>query len=672
MRHTLSLAASLTALAAATAAHAQAPAAPATGSVDEIVVTTGPLPVSLNSATTHVEILGRGDLDLKPPAGLGDTLAEVPGLRSTAFGPGASRPVIRGLSGARVLVLQNGVGMVDASTLSPDHAVASDPAEATRIEILRGPSTLAYGGSGIGGVVNIIDERVPTHRPAKPIEGRLSASYGSVDDNRAVSGGVTIGQGPIVFTVDGATRKSDDYKVPTNPVSDRLAGDLGVTALPDRKVLNTDVKVDTYGAGVSYVHARGFVGVSVKRTGTDYGVPFAQISPVDPDSEGPVGIHLRQNRYDLRAEQDVDLGPFSKVRLNLGHADYHHEEIERATGETGTQFLSSGTEGRLELVQKDRGGWRGAVGVQGLKRDLEAIGDEAFIPPVKVEEGGVFLLQRYERATWGVEGGARLDNRRLKTATDSREFTNGSFSAGVFARPAEGWFLALSLAHNRRAPTELELFANGPHPGTNAFEVGDANLKSEAVNSAEVTARYTTGNLRLEGHAFVARYDGFIDERPDGTVEDGLAVFRHIQIDTNFVGAEAEGAWTLWRAGGRSLALEGSFDWVRGSSDAGPPARIPPWSGAARLVYAGGRFGAEAEVRHVATQNRTAAYETPTDGYELVNLTASVKPWSDRAVRIFVEGRNLANVEAREHVSFLKDIAPLPGRSFRVGMSANF
>ncbi|OYX33632.1 MAG: TonB-dependent receptor [Caulobacterales bacterium 32-69-10] len=672
MRNALFFAASLTALAAATTAQAQASADTDAGAIAEVVVTSGPLPVSLDSATTHVEILGRGQLDLKPPAGLGDTLADVPGLRSTAFGPGASRPVIRGLSGARVLVLQNGVGMVDASTLSPDHAVASDPAEATRIEILRGPSTLAYGGSGIGGVVNIIDERVPTHAPAKPVEGRVSASYGSVDDNRAVSGGLTFGQGPIVFTFDGATRQSDDYKVPVNPVSDRLAADLGVMALPDRKVLNTDVKVDTYGGGVSYVHSRGFVGVSVKRTGTDYGVPYAQISPEDPDAEGPVGISLRQSRYDLRAEQQVDFGPFAKVRANLGHADYHHEEIERATGDVGTQFLSSGTEGRLELVQKDRGGWQGAVGFQGLKRDLEAIGDEAFIPPVKVEEGGVFILQRYERPTWGVEGGLRLDNRRLKTATDSRSFTNGSFSAGVFARPGQDWFLALSLAHNRRAPTELELFADGPHPGTNAFEIGDPTLTSETVNSAEVTARYATGNLRIEGHAFVARYDGFIDARPDGTVEDGLAVFRHVQIDADFVGAEAEGAWTFWRSGARSLALEGSFDWVRGSSDAGPPARIPPWSGAARLVYADGRFGAEAELRHVATQNRTAAFETSTDGYELVNLTASVRPWSARAVRFFVEGRNLANVEAREHVSFLKNIAPLPGRSFRVGMSANF
>ena len=664
----LFLAASLAAL--ATAARAQSP--PQQDAVAEVVVTTAPFAVSLDSATTHVEILDRGKLDLAPPAGLGDTLASVPGLRSSAFGPGASRPVIRGLSGARVLVLQNGVGMVDASTLSPDHAVATDPGEATRIEVLRGPSTLAYGGSGVGGVVNVIDERVPTRAADRGAEGRLSASYGSVDQNRALSAGLKLGKGPLVFAFDGTERRSDDYAVPAAPVSQRLAAALGVRALNDRTVRNTDVKVEGFGAGVSYVHADGFVGVSVKRTGTDYGVPFAQIAPADPDAEGPVGISLRQTRYDVRGEQALGFGPFARIRASVGHADYHHEEISRVTGEIGTQFLSSGTEGRLELVQRERGGWQGAVGVQGLRRDFEAIGDEAFIPPVKIAEAGAFVLERLDKDRWGLEGGARIDRRSLRTAAADRSFTNGSVSAGLFARPAQGWFLALSLAHNRRAPTELELFADGPHPGTNAFEIGDAALRPEAVNSAETTIRWTGGDVRLETHLFLARYDGFIDERPDGTVRDGLAVYRHIQIDTRFVGAEAEGAWTFWRAGPRHLALETTFDWVRGASDAGPPARIPPWAVSARLTYGDARYGVEAELRHLARQDRVAAFEDPTDGYTEVNLTASVKPWKAKGLKLFVEGRNLGNALAREHVSFLKDIAPMPGRSFRAGLSANF
>lgn len=644
-------------------------------SIDEVVVTSGPLAVSLDSATTHVEIVGRAELDMAPPAGLGDTLNGLPGLRSTAFGPGSSRPVIRGLSGPRVLILQNGVGMVDASSLSPDHAVASDPGEASRIEVLRGPSTLAYGGSGIGGVVNVIDERVPTRAAAAGVEGRLAASYGTVDDNRALSAGLKAGTGPWVFAADASTRRSDDYRVPVPPVSAVLAAREGLTRLDDRRVLNSAVALDAYGAGLSHIHQGGFLGASIKRTETEYGVPYpqaVQAGPPDPDAEGPVGIRLRQTRIDLRGEQDLDLGPFARARLSVGHADYRHDEIERDTGEIGTTFLSDGTEGRLELVQRARGDWQGAVGAQGLSRRLEAFGHEAFIPAVKIAEAGIFTLQRYDRERWGLEGGLRLDRRRLETATDRRAFTNLSASAGAFFRPSEPMFVGLSISRNRRAPTEVELFADGPHPGTGAFEIGDAGLRPETVSSAELTARYAVAKFHVEGHFFAARYDDFIDEKPTGAVEDGLPVFRYMQTDARFVGFEAEMGYHLWDEGARSLAVETTVDWVRGSTDLGTPARIPPAAITGRLIYEGEVVGFTAEARRVARQDRTAAFETSTAGYTLLNLTASVKPWADRAVRLFAEGRNLGDVEAREHVSFLKDIAPLPGRSFRVGVSAQF
>jgi iron complex outermembrane receptor protein len=232
-------------------------------------------------------------------------------------------------------------------------------------------------------------------------------------------------------------------------------------------------------------------------------------------------------------------------------------------------------------------------------------------------------------------------------------------------------FLALSLARNRRAPTELELFAEGPHPGANAFEIGDRSLGSETVNSAEVTARYGRGDARLEVHAYLARYDGFIDERPTGKVQDGLPVFAHVQTDARFVGAEAEASYPVWRSGEHKLRLVGAFDWVRGTTDLGPAARIPPWSVVGRLIYEAPLFDVRAELRHVAEQDRVADLEPPTDGYTAVDLYASVKPWK-KDVRLFMEGRNLTDAEIREHVSFLKDIAPQPGRSVRMGVTASF
>jgi iron complex outermembrane receptor protein len=253
-----------------------------------VVVTAAPYAVSLDTVTSSVNVVTRDQLDTCRPAGIGDLLNGLPGLRSTFYGPGASRPVIRGLSGPRVMVLQNGVGQVDASALSPDHAVASDPGEASRIEVLRGPSTLAYGGSGIGGVVNMIDDRVPSSPAANGPEGRLSASASSVDDGWAYSGAVKAGKGPIVFAADISSRRTDDYSIPTAAVSDRLAARDGLTVDPDHVVKNTDVEVDAYGAGVSYVHDRGFFGASVKKTDTTYGVPYEQIlAPIDPKRRGP-------------------------------------------------------------------------------------------------------------------------------------------------------------------------------------------------------------------------------------------------------------------------------------------------------------------------------------------------------------------------------------------------
>jgi iron complex outermembrane receptor protein len=670
-------AASLLVLAAAASAHAAEPAgapeATPDTEVSKVVITAAPYAVSLDTVTSSVNIVTRDQLDLAPPAGLGDMLNGQPGLRSTFYGPGASRPVIRGLSGPRVMLLENGVGQVDASSLSPDHAVATDPGEASRVEVLRGPSTLAYGGSGIGGVVNIIDDRVPDKAPEGGFEGRLAGSLSSVDKGKAINGSAQFGKGPLVFAIDADHRESSDYDVPTTPVSARLAKQNGLTPDPERTVRNTDVEMDAYGAGVSYVHDSGFFGASIKKTDTTYGVPYLQIlAPIDPDAEGPVSIHMQQTRYDVRGEQDVDLGPFDKVRLSAGHAKYEHAEVSVDSGEVGTRFLSNGTEARLELVQKERDGWQGAVGFQALKRHFEAIGDEAFVPSTDITEYGVFTLQRLDKGNWGVDAGLRFDSRELKTSFADKTFDNVSASLGLFYKPAEHQFVALSLSRNGRAPTEFELFADGPHPGTGGYEVGDANLKSEKVTSLEATYRYTGERLRVEGHLWGAHYNGFIEEAQTGAIEDGLPVFKYFQTGAKFHGAELETSYVAWREGKRSLKLEGVYDFVRGETDLGVPARVPPWAVTGRVVWSAPRLDIKAEVRRVADQDRVAAFELPTDGYTQVNAIATFKPIKDSPLRLFVDGRNLTNATIREHASFLKDFAPSPGRSVRAGFSWRF
>lgn len=631
----------------------------------EVVVTAAPYVVSIDSTTTSVNVVKREALDLAPSAGLGDVLANLPGVRSSFFGPGASRPVIRGLSGPRVQVLTNGIGMIDASGLSPDHQVASDPQEAERIEVLRGPSALAYGGSAIGGIVNIIDDRIPS-KYRDGVHGRVLGSYSTGDEGKAVSGALSAGLGSgFTVTADGTHRRSGDYEIPVDPMSRELADQLGLPA-PSRTrttVPNTYVDLDAYGAGVSYAGAQGWGGVAIKHTDSEYGSA----------AEEDVHIGLKQTRVDARGGLDLGFGPFDSVKFAGGYSDYKHTEFEG--DQAGTTFLSKGYEGRVELVQPKRGGWQGAVGFQGLHRDFDAIGDEALIPATKINEAGVFTLQRLDKDTWGIEGGVRVDTRSIRNIRADRDFTNLSASVGVFVRPIEGWFFGASLSRTSRGLTEEELSSFGAHPATGAFEVGNPTLDKEVSYSLDTTAHYSNETWSLDLHGFYADYDNFIDLVPTGVTDadSGFPIFNFVQGGAKFYGTEAEAGYTAWRSGEKSFRLEATGDYVHGTTDFGPAARIPPWSVTGRGVYEGGWWNGTVEVHTVGKQDRVADFELPTDGYTLLNASLVLRPFPDQPdLKVFLDGRNLTNVEAREHASFLKDVAPLPGRSFRMGVGYRF
>lgn len=654
---------------AASAAHAADGAAaaeePGHKDLSEVVITAAPYVVSLDSTTTSVNVVKREALDLAPAAGLGDVLAHLPGVRSSFFGPGASRPVIRGLSGPRVQVLTNGVGNIDASGLSPDHQVASDPQEAERIEVLRGPSALAYGGSAIGGIVNIIDERIPS-KFEEGVHGRALASYSTGDEGRQASAALKAGVADgVSITLDGVHRRTDDYEIPVDPMSRRLAAQLGLPE-PSRdrtSVPNTYTKLDAFGGGISYAGEQGWGGVAIKHTDSDYGSA----------AEEEVHIELKQTRVDARGALNFDGGPFSSVKFTGGYADYKHTEFEG--DEPGTTFLSKGEEGRIELVQRDRGGWQGALGVQALHRSFDAIGDEALIPRTKIDEWGVFTLQRLDKGAWGLEGGVRLDGRSIRNVRADRDFTNLSASIAGFLRPAEGLFLGLSLSRTSRGLTEEELSSFGAHPATGAFEIGDPTLDKEVSYSADASLHFQRGRLSADAHAFYVDYDNFIDLIPNGQTdeESGFPVFTFVQSGAKFYGGELEASVETWRDGERSFHLEGAADYVHGKTDFGPAVRIPPWSVTGRGVYEGDWWTGTVEVHHVGKQDRVAPFELPTGGYTMLNASLVLRPVKDNpGLKVFVNADNLTNVEAREHASFLKDVAPLPGRSFRLGVGYRF
>jgi iron complex outermembrane receptor protein len=688
-RRTLLLAAaSWTALAGAAAA--QTPPRPAT--LDDVIVTGTPFGVTDRASLLAVTVLDEEALAVAPAATLGELVNGLPGVRSTQFAPGASRPVIRGLSGPRVQVLTNGLGLIDASSVSPDHQVAVDPAEARRIEIVRGPSTLVFGGSAIGGVVNILDDRIPAEPAEGGLEGHISAQASSVDDGTSFGARLKANAGPLVFTLDGFTRSASDYNVPVFPESRRQLAAEGEVAGDERKVENTFVNLDQYGAGVSWVGSRGYLGVSVKRVESTYGVPGHEHGHHDDDHDDDhddhdddhdddhgddhgdesVSIGLKQTRYDLRGELRFDSGPFSAARLSAGWADYEHTEFEG--DEIGTRFFSEGYEGRFELIQRERDGWQGVIGLQVLDRTFDAVGDEAYVPRTEIAEQGLYTVQRFDRGSVGFEGGLRLDNKSLDSLAGERDFNNVSASAGVFFRPSAPLFLGLSVARNARAPSEVELFAEGAHIATGSFEIGDINLDSEVATSIEATMHFASGRFEADLHVYRASYDGFIDLRPTGLEdpESDLPIFEYVQTDATFSGFEVQASYRIWEDGDRALSLSGAADWVRASTDLGPAARIPPWSATAGLDWTSRLFDVGLEVRRVAGQDRTAAFELPTDSYTMVNLKGAMRPFADRNVVLFAEAANLTDVEAREHASFQKDFAPRPGRNLRVGVAYRF
>ena len=664
-------AAGSTILAGAAAAQS-APQAPT--ELGDIIVTGAPYGISQRASVIATDVVDEQTLATAPAASLGDMLSGRPGIRSTDFAPGASRPVIRGLSGPRVQVLTNGIGLIDASSVSPDHAVATDPAEANRIEIIRGPATLVYGGSAIGGVVNVLDDRIPTEIPEGGVSGVVSTQASSVDDGRSAFGRVTVGSGNFAFNVDGVKRKTDDYDIPAPAISARRAAAEGLAREDTGTQPNSYTDLEAWGVGGSYIGDKGFAGVSYKNTDSEYGTV----------AEESVFIKLNQKRWDARGEYRFDSGPFSALRGSYGHADYTHTEFE-AVGEPGTIFNSDGWEGRADLVQRERNGWNGALGVQALSRNFEAIGEEAFVPSVKIDELGLYTAQRLDLGNHGFEGGLRYDRRELSgtpiggASEVTREFDNWSASAAAFIRPTAGLFLGLSLAHNERAPSEVELFADGVHIATAAYETGDLTLNSEKVTTLEGTAHYDRGRFTGDLHVYHSWYNGFIDERPTGDQfyfeeeDEFFPIYRFVQTDAKFYGFELEGAYALWQDGDRKVSLEGAADYVHAQTDFGPAARIPPYSVTGRLAWTSTRFDASAEVRHVGEQDRVAnEFELPTDDYTLVNASVAVRPFAQQNVTLFAEARNLTDEEAREHVSFLKDIAPLPGRNLRVGVAYRF
>jgi len=639
------------------------------GETEREIIVTAPLEGSRIESLQGAEVLRRDDIIAQLNGGLGDTLDATPGIASTFFGAGASRPIIRGLGEDRVRVLQNGIGTIDASTASPDHAVTSDGLDAERIEILRGSAALAYGGNAIGGVVNVIDQSIPT-RAVDGLNVDALLAYSTVDEGMHGAARAQFGAGPAAFNLSYAASQTDPYETP-----------LGIAP-------NQYNETMSYGAGGALVGGWGFAGLAIKRSENEYGL-------LPHHDDEPAGhIELEQTRIESRGDFRVDWGPFDRFDYGIQHSDYTHTEFE-GDGEAGTIFDSEGWEARLEA---HHGGDRldGAIGLQFSDVDFGAVGEEAFITDTNTRDVGVFVVERLDFGRWGIEGGARFEQRELDNATvGGREFDTWSASGGVFFRPAEHWFLGATVARTERAPTAVELFSDGLHLATESYEVGNPDLSPETALSFEASARYDSGPLRFELNLFRMEFEDYIALLDTGVVfwvdedsgTDGFdppdaapidaeefGVFAFGQEDATFQGGEFIVSARLFETNGFAISTDAAYDWVRASFDGGgAPPRIPPASLTLGIAADGEHWSGRVEVVDVSEQDRLAAFETATDGYTFVNAGVAFRPrGEDSPWRLRLDARNLTDEEGRVHSSFLKDDLLLPGRNFRFTVLANF
>lgn len=668
---------------AAPAVQAQTATEPAGGRVlAPITVSANPLGLDLNSTTLPASVL-EGDALIEQRTGtLGETLKNLPGVNSDTFGAGASRPVIRGQTAPRVKVLSDGSEVMDASGISPDHAVTVEPLLAERIEVLRGPATLLYGGGAIGGVVNVVDKKVPTAVPEKGVEAEAELRGATGTKERSGAVGITAGEGQFAVRVEGMKRRSSDYDVPDWP-GGKLEGSYSES---------------TQGSvGMSWITPRGYVGLAFTHLESEYGLPghnheYEGCHPhgthlhcgghdhdhgdeeAEHDHEHEHGgvpyVKLRSNRVDLRAEYQDPFAGFEKIRLRGGLTDYQHDEIEG--GEVGTRFKNKGYDLRLELQHKPIAGWRGVVGLQNAYSDFRADGEEAFLPRSKTRSNGLFVLEEYQLNDWRFELGARQDWQRISPSGGApRSSLSGtSFSAAAIWDFAPQYSVALSLSRSQRLPTAQELYADGVHLATNTYELGNADLGRETSHNIDLTLRKHSGDTTFSASVFHNRVKNYIYADTLDRYED-FRLIEYAQRDAEFTGVEGELRHQFTPV--FSAAVFG--DYVRGKLTGGDGnlPRIPAARAGVRGNFKWEQWSGGVEYARVFAQKDIADYEDTTPGYNMVNAVVAYRgQYGATGYEVYLRGTNLLNKLAYNHASFISSVAPLPGRSVLLGVRMTY
>jgi len=660
------LAGAFTALASLYASHvlADTPDAP----LQTVVITASPIPTDPDHIATIVETVDRDDILRKGGANLADALSDVPGVTGTSFASGASRPVIRGFDANRVRTLEDGIGSFDVSDVGPDHGVPIDPFSAQKVEVVRGAATLRYGSQAIGGVVNAINNRVPTELPDKPLSGEVTGSYGTGADSRQGAAQLDGKLGQFAFHADGFDRRADDYDIPGGTMA------------------NSFFRGDGYSAGTSYFFGDGEasrVGADVVHYDSKYGIPGEDTF-----------IDMQQTKELLRSSFAIDAGALKTLNVEGGYADYEHSEIDPESGEKLSTFKDREWDSRAEGVFDAIGPFSGAAfGVQAQRKSFSALGEggDYLFPTLTRTEAAFAFAEAPLTNALKLQTGARLEDVRIDgtPASDvpvSREFSPVSGSVGLVYDLNSITRLGLTASSAARAPGQTELFARGPHDGPGTFETGDPDLKLERSNSLEGTLRIRTDNVRFEGSLWGAKFSDYIFGQLTGRtcddegecVDDDSQELKELiyrQLGATFWGAEGKAKFSIADVAHGSLEVQTLADFVRATLDngAGNVPRLPPYHVGAGLTWTGRSLDAGFLVKYSGEQTRTAVGETRTPGFTSVDAQIGWKPLADKqSVEVVLVGRNLTDSTQRNSVALNKDDVVMPGRDVRLLVRAAF
>lgn len=648
-----------------------APTAPPASSLKEVTVTGNPLGAT-DLIAPAAQYSGTGLL-LRSKTTLGETLDGVPGVSSTYFGPNASRPIIRGLDGDRIRILGNGGAALDASSLSYDHAVTADPISIERIEVLRGPGALLYGGSAVGGVVNVIDNRIP-REPVEGFGGKADLALASA--NREKGGGLLLegGTSRYALHVDVFDRSTEDVKVPASLACTQN----GITSFA-RRICNSASNARGGAVGGSLFFDQGYLGASVSTYRNDYGTV----------AEDEVTIGMRSNRYALEGEVRQLGGWLQSVKAQFSHTDYRHTEYE--AGAPGTVFGNKGNDFRIEARHARLGPLEGMIGVQGESTRFSADGEEAFAPYSRTRQQALFAYEELPTAWGKLSFGARTESVKVESFGNpsaprftpaGRDFRPSSYAFGALWKLAPAWQLTSNLARSERAPKDYELFADGPHIATGAYEVGNANLGKERSTNLDIGVQWKSGPHQASLSAFASRFANYIALESTGAERDVegemLPEFAYRAVRARFRGLEASGTARLLE-GPQTLDLEMRGDIVRATNaDTGQPLpRIAPMRASATLVGTQGPWSARVGFDHAARQDRVPVGERATGSYTLWSAALTYRMKAQAANLLwYARLDNAADKLAYSASSILTQTAPgkspLPGRSIKLGVQATF